>query len=370
MRPRARARARTHECFYCHRFFSQSTHLDVHLRSHVGYRPYQCQYCGRRFTQGGNLRTHQRLHTGEKPYSCELCNKKFSRKGNLAAHLFTHQNVKPFVCKLDNCNKTFTQLGNMKAHQNRFHLKTLQDLTRRLAQFSASLDEIPERDRGLFEYFASIYKNSNKGIKGRGKGSTRIEPADMASDSASIQSGNSPISYKSNPSDSSRDWSTTYVSPPQQGSASPEASISGDRAIANITTTDSSASPLPTNGAQTAVDFGFNIEFPSATINSNETNGNIDFRPNPTVLPAPAHEFGGTDTDQSIPSNLATVDTQENTMNIDPTAQPGSLKGLEGDNYLISDNLDTLINSTDEKLGYGVGLPPPLSDTNNSGYSE
>ena len=370
VRSRARARARTYECFYCHRFFSQSTHLDVHLRSHVGYRPYQCQYCGKRFTQGGNLRTHQRLHTGEKPYSCELCNKKFSRKGNLAAHLLTHQNVKPFVCKLDNCNKTFTQLGNMKAHQNRFHLKTLQDLTRRLAQFSASLDEIPERDRSLFEYFASIYKNSNKGIKGRGKGSTRIEPAELASDNASMQSGNSPISYKSNPSDSSRDWSTTYVSPPQKGSASPETSLSGARTTTNIASTDSSGSPLPTNDAQTAGDFGFNIEFPRATSNPNQIKSNIDTRLNPIVLPASAHESGGTDTNQSIPSNLAAVNAQENIMNIDPMAQPDSLKSLEDESYLISDNLDTLINSTDKKMDCGVGVPPPLSDATNNGYSE
>ena len=121
--------SKQHKCPYCHRLFAQSTHLEVHIRSHLGYKPYQCGYCGKRFTQGGNLRTHQRLHTGEKPYECELCDKKFSRKGNLAAHLLTHQKVKPFICKLDNCNRSFTQLGNMKAHQNRFHLDTLKTVS-------------------------------------------------------------------------------------------------------------------------------------------------------------------------------------------------------------------------------------------------
>lgn len=149
--------------------FSQATHLEVHVRSHIGYKPFVCDYCGKRFTQGGNLRTHERLHTGEKPYSCDICDKKFSRKGNLAAHLVTHQKLKPFVCKLENCNKTFTQLGNMKAHQNRFHKETLNALTAKLAEMNPS-ENIPLEERQLLEYFASIYKNSNRGIKGRGKG--------------------------------------------------------------------------------------------------------------------------------------------------------------------------------------------------------
>lgn len=166
--------SKQHKCPYCHRLFAQSTHLEVHIRSHLGYKPYQCGYCGKRFTQGGNLRTHQRLHTGEKPYECELCDKKFSRKGNLAAHLLTHQKVKPFICKLDNCNRSFTQLGNMKAHQNRFHLDTLKMLTTKLAEMNPN-DNIPQKDRELLEYFASIYKNSNRGIKGRGKGSAKIQ---------------------------------------------------------------------------------------------------------------------------------------------------------------------------------------------------
>lgn len=31
------------------------------------------------------------------------------------------------------------------------------------------MTEVPEEERELFEYFAKLYKNSNKGIKGRGK---------------------------------------------------------------------------------------------------------------------------------------------------------------------------------------------------------
>ena len=171
-----RSLSKKYDCKFCHRAFSQPTHLEVHVRSHIGHKPFMCKYCGRHFTQGGNLRTHQKLHTGDKPYSCDVCFKKFSRKGNLAAHMLTHQNIKPFVCKLDNCNKGFTQLGNMKAHQNRFHMQTVLNLTNRLAKYDTDIDAVPPEERELLDYFATLYKNSNKGIKGRGKGSTKIIP--------------------------------------------------------------------------------------------------------------------------------------------------------------------------------------------------
>jgi DNA-directed RNA polymerase subunit RPC12/RpoP len=163
-----------HECSYCHKTFTQSTHLEVHVRSHIGYKPFECTYCGKRFTQGGNLRTHLRLHTGEKPYVCETCGRQFSRKGNLAAHKLTHENLKPFECKLDNCNKAFTQLGNLKAHQNRFHLNTLNELTKKLAEMDPTDENIKPEERELLNYFAQLYKNSNRGIKGRGK---KVTPA-------------------------------------------------------------------------------------------------------------------------------------------------------------------------------------------------
>ncbi|XBW38696.1 hypothetical protein QEN19_004284 [Hanseniaspora menglaensis] len=154
-------------CQYCHKQFSQTTHLEVHVRSHVGLKPYSCEHCGKSFTQGGNLRTHIRLHTGEQPFACKVCDKRFSRKGNLQAHMLTHDNLKPFICELDSCEKGFTQLGNLKSHQNKFHLETLNSLTMKLAE---GLDgkESAEELKAL-EYLGGLYKNSNRGIKGRGK---------------------------------------------------------------------------------------------------------------------------------------------------------------------------------------------------------
>lgn len=164
-------KGKTQQCPYCLKQFNQSTHLDVHVRSHIGYKPFQCTYCLKRFTQGGNLRTHMRLHTGEKPFTCDVCNRSFSRKGNLAAHMLTHNKEKPYECKLDGCDKSFTQLGNLKSHQNKFHLPTLNRLTQTLAELSGEeLASLSDKQKELLDYFRTLYKNSNKGIRGRGKG--------------------------------------------------------------------------------------------------------------------------------------------------------------------------------------------------------
>lgn len=167
-------KGRSQQCPYCQKFFNQLTHLEVHVRLHIGYKPFECLYCHKKFTQGGNLRTHLRLHTGEKPFTCNVCDKLFSRKGNLAAHELTHNNLKPFACRLDGCEKLFTQLGNLKLHQNRFHLDTLNDLTQKLADLKGDeLEKLPGDEKALLKYFKNLYKNSNKGIRGRGK---RVAP--------------------------------------------------------------------------------------------------------------------------------------------------------------------------------------------------
>jgi hypothetical protein len=154
----------------CNKRFQQKTHLNIHARTHSGEKPFACEFegCGLTFSQRGNLRTHARRHTGERPFKCHTCDKDFAQKGNYRAHMETHKGLKPYTCKLDNCNKNFTQLGNMKTHQNKYHKSTVAKYTQIFMQYAGS-DEMPVEHREMWEYFKEHYKNSNKGIKGRGK---------------------------------------------------------------------------------------------------------------------------------------------------------------------------------------------------------
>ena len=154
----------------CGKSFYQKTHLEIHIRAHTGIKPFLCKEpsCGQRFSQLGNLKTHERRHTGERPYHCDICFKTFAQHGNVRAHKIVHTSAKPFICKLDNCNKQFTQLGNLKSHQNKFHIETIRKLKLRFENFKEG-DVVDNWEKEMWEYFGSLYKNCNKGIKGRGK---------------------------------------------------------------------------------------------------------------------------------------------------------------------------------------------------------
>lgn len=69
---------------------------------------------------------------------------------------------------MDSCNKQFTQLGNLKSHQNKFHAETIRNLKRRFETMREG-DVVSSWEKEMWEYFGSLYKNCNKGIKGRGK---------------------------------------------------------------------------------------------------------------------------------------------------------------------------------------------------------
>ncbi|KAH5617484.1 hypothetical protein HBI23_255840 [Parastagonospora nodorum] len=161
-----------HQCHMpdCNKSFFHKSHLEIHIRAHAGEKPFECKAtgCGQRFSQLGNMKNHHRRHTGERPYSCDICGKTFAQRGNVRAHKIVHQQIKSFTCRLDDCRKQFTKLGNLKSHQNKFHAWTLKYLTQKFATITPG-DHVSHTDKELWGYFASLYKNSNKGIKGRGK---------------------------------------------------------------------------------------------------------------------------------------------------------------------------------------------------------
>ncbi|KAJ1886198.1 hypothetical protein LPJ71_009144 [Coemansia sp. S17] len=81
----------------CGKVFYQRAHLNIHIRSHTGYKPYACPFpgCGKSFPQLGNMRTHERTHTGDRPFKCEIpeCRKAFTQLGNLKTHMKKVHNI-------------------------------------------------------------------------------------------------------------------------------------------------------------------------------------------------------------------------------------------------------------------------------------
>ncbi|KAI1438515.1 hypothetical protein GGR50DRAFT_364594 [Xylaria sp. CBS 124048] len=173
-RPKAELKDKPHACRRkkCHKRFTQITHLHIHDRAHTGEKPHKCTFagCSKSFTQKGNLRTHERRHMGERPFKCHFdnCHRAFPQKGNLAAHLETHYKRNSFRCILKSCGKTFSSRGNLKTHQNNYHKEELRELELKFANVR-SVTDMTEADRELWDYFLTVHKNSNKGIKGRGK---------------------------------------------------------------------------------------------------------------------------------------------------------------------------------------------------------
>merc|ERR1711881_162310 len=126
-----------------------------------------------------------------KRYQCSMpdCNKSFYQKTHLEIHTRAHTGVKPFVCKEPGCGQRFSQLGNLKTHERRH------------------TGERPYQCDVCGKSFAQLYKNSNKGIKGRGK-DRRIwtVPSSNASTS-SYTSHNASLSH-----DDRSSRSSSYVS--------------------------------------------------------------------------------------------------------------------------------------------------------------
>lgn len=105
------------QCDLCGLKCQNAWDLAAHLRAHAGVRPFQCEHpgCEASFSQKGNLTAHQRTHAKDaKRFSCEECDKTFSRKTSLRRHVRVHIGFKPFQCS--ECDMRFFRKESLDVH--------------------------------------------------------------------------------------------------------------------------------------------------------------------------------------------------------------------------------------------------------------
>ena len=75
-----------HACKICSKTFISVSHLNLHMRTHIGFRPFICDICKKGFSQLSNCVSHQKIHSGTKDHHCTGCGKNFSRANHLNKH--------------------------------------------------------------------------------------------------------------------------------------------------------------------------------------------------------------------------------------------------------------------------------------------
>jgi uncharacterized Zn-finger protein len=107
-------------CDTCGLWLANKSTLELHLRSHAGYRPFACDKCDKTFTSATYLRQHSVFHNAAKEFECEVCGKRYQNANSLHQHRKdSHSSPAKVACPV--CGKIFAALRYLTEHQTRKH---------------------------------------------------------------------------------------------------------------------------------------------------------------------------------------------------------------------------------------------------------
>lgn len=112
------------KCNMCGRIMCTKQSLKKHKLICQPGRQFPCSYCDKIFTSNSQVRQHIITQHNDRPYMCSRCNESFCTEHYLHVHQRTHQtnNQTQRICTIDNCNRRFVKLLDLKRHQFTFHV--------------------------------------------------------------------------------------------------------------------------------------------------------------------------------------------------------------------------------------------------------
>ena len=120
-------------CKKCDTYFTTKGIFHVHSKIH-SLKKFQCVHCSKEFSKKGVMKRHINTYHnmteqiarsldatlfGYNPLMCNTCQRSFKTKTIINIHKNIHLQAKPFKCT--KCSEQFSQKGNMKVHEKKYH---------------------------------------------------------------------------------------------------------------------------------------------------------------------------------------------------------------------------------------------------------